>query len=84
MALMVGESKTLSFSFSVRDVCVHVAICVCVFIEKLPGDRAQQYSMARPSPAQPSPARTLTKKLLFSLYPTHITRLRLPKTHCNI
>lgn len=62
---------------------------VCVFIEKLPWrqrNRAQQKSVAQPSPAQPrtGPPQTLTKKLLFPLWPTHITRLPLPKTHCYL
>jgi len=48
----------------------HKVICVCVFIEKLPGDYELEHSRREPpSPASP---RTLTKKLLFSLCPPHM------------
>lgn len=54
-----------------------------VFREKLPWC-AQQKSMAEPTQSRPGPPQTLTKKLLFPPWPTHITRLPLPKTRCYL
>lgn len=58
---------------------VWMGFFVCVFREKLPWC-AQQTSMAEPTQSRPGPPQTLTKKLLFPPWPTHITRLPLPKT----
>lgn len=63
-------------------------LCARVFLKKNSfGDREIELSRrAWPSPAQlrPGPPQTLTKKLVFLLWPTHITWLPLPKTHCYL
>lgn len=89
MALRKDERTWTSFlarGFFHEDMCVYV--CVCVLKEKLnTGDREIELSRrAWPRRAQPRPGppQTRTKKLVFLLWPPHITWLPLPKTHCYL